>query len=362
MITGPGRSGTSAVTGALSQLGIHVPPPLVDWNRSNKKGFFETRWVVDFQKQVLSQSHTYEFDADPLSITRLERVAAESTQQELTDWLREAAAGHRQMVIKDPRSVWLHRYWTQAAQDCGLTLSYLTMMRHPTEVVGSRTAYYGKFKDERQARDYAISKVAGWINVSLLNERQTRQQPRVYLRYTDLLADWRTALTTVADKLSLQYNADLRTGDPNPVDEFITPSLHRIKTNWEELDVPPELREIAEAVWQACERLADHGFDDDLGARFDELTNRYDRLYRDAAAITSDTTTSAVARAQEQAIRKTKKKLQDKINSAKEAVSAAEQAAAAEPADHPAPLRTSLHTAARIGRRVVKRVRRRIRR
>lgn len=356
MVTGPGRSGTSAVTGALSQLGIHVPPPLVDWNRSNKKGFFETRWVVDFQKKVLNRSHTYEFDSDPLSITRLERMAAASTQLELTDWLREAAAGHQQMVIKDPRSVWLHRYWTQAAQDCNLTLCYLTMMRHPTEVVGSRSAYYGKFSDERQARDYAISKVAGWINVSLLNERQTRRQPRVYLRYTDLLADWRKALSKVGDDLSLQFNADLGSGEPNPVDEFITPSLHRIRTGWEELDVPQELMEIAEEVWQACEQLADHGSSDELGARFDELSQRYDRLYRDAAAITSDTTSSAVARARDEAVRKTKKKLQDKINNAKQAVSAAEP----EPAVKPAPVRKSLHSASRVGRRMIKRVRRRI--
>src|SRR4051812_38001434 len=108
MVTGPGRSGTSAVTGTLNKLGIHVPTPLVTWNRSNKLGFYETRWVVDFQRTVLTRAHTYEFDADPRAYERVGAAAGQKVQRELTRWLRQAAEGHDQLVIKDPRSVWLH--------------------------------------------------------------------------------------------------------------------------------------------------------------------------------------------------------------------------------------------------------------
>jgi hypothetical protein len=372
LVTGPGRSGTSAVTGALSQLGIHVPPPLVDWNRSNKKGFFETRWVVDFQRNALRRARTYEFDADPRAMARLEDLNDDSIQTDLTEWLKGASAGHEQIVVKDPRSVWLHPWWSRAAQDNGLVLSYLTMLRHPTEVVGSRSTYYGKFADERDARDYGISKVAGWVNVSLLNERMTRNQPRVFLRYTDLLADWRRAMTTVADQVSLTYNADLNSGEPNPVDEFITPSLHRIRTGWDELDVPDELRQIADGVWEACERVADQSFDDDLGRTFDELTERYSRLYRDAVALSSDTTTMAVATARAEAVRRTRREMQAKINAAKKAATAAQQTAT-----KPSPqtkatkkpsggnsvtqkLPTPLRKAGSYGRRAVRKVRRRL--
>lgn len=50
LVTGPGRSGTSAITGALGELGLEVPGPLVAANRTNPRGFYENRWVVDFQR------------------------------------------------------------------------------------------------------------------------------------------------------------------------------------------------------------------------------------------------------------------------------------------------------------------------
>ncbi|GAB3921811.1 hypothetical protein GCM10011575_15170 [Microlunatus endophyticus] len=297
MVTGPGRSGTSAVTGALNQLGIHVPPVLVKPNRSNNRGFFETRWVVDFQRKVLEKAHTYEFDADPQAVERMAKADSQRNREQLTNWLRSAVRGHQQVVIKDPRSVWLDDLWAGAADTIGLTISFLTMLRHPAEVVGSRQTYYASTDDERKARDYAISKVAGWINVSLINERQTRGRSRVFLRYTDLLDDWRTALGGIRDRLGLEFNASLDPGTPSPIDDFISPELHRIRTGWDDLGVPEPLRELADEVWAACERLADDGESAELEAVFDALSRRYERLYRDAAAITIDTTASAVSRA-----------------------------------------------------------------
>lgn len=360
LVTGPGRSGTSAVTGALSQLGIHVPPPLVDWNRSNTKGFYETRWVVDFQREVLKQAHTYEFDADPRAPKRVAKAVDDETQQRLTDWLKQAVGGHKQLVIKDPRSVWLHPLWTKAAAESGLTLCYLTMLRHPTEVVGSRSKYYGSAKDPRKARDYVISKVAGWINVSLLNERQTRGRPRAYVRYTDLLDDWRRTLGTAGEAVGLEFNADLSRGAPNPVDEFISPELHRVRTGWDELDVPDDLRQLAEQTWQVCTQLADDATAD-LSAQFDELSEVYTGRYRDAAAITSDTLASAVSRAREDAAAKARKDLRDKLKQAPSAPAAAAHSSTDPAEDAGSALPPSaLDRARRLGGRAIGAVRRRL--
>jgi hypothetical protein len=285
----------------------------------------------------------------------------------LTDWLGGAVDGHRQVVIKDPRSIWLTALWTEAAKAHDLAISYLTMLRYPTEVAGSRSTYYGNIDDERKARDYAISKVAGWINVSLLTERRTRGRRRVYLRYTDLLADWRTALGRVRDGLGLEFSAPLAPGEPSPVDDFISPELHRIRTGWNELDVPPALQQLADDVWAACERLAAEGGDADLGTEFDTLADRYGRLYRDAAAISSDTRASAVDRARSQASAKIER-LNHKLTKTKRALATAEEELAALEPNHrsgaaQALRRTSRGTARRLrrlGRRVARGVRSRL--
>ena len=81
-------------------------------------------------------------------------------------------------MVKDPRTTWLQPIWDDVLANAGIRTSSLTMLRHPAEVVASRTRSYAKARSGAEARAYAISKIAGWINVSLLNERLTRSNNR----------------------------------------------------------------------------------------------------------------------------------------------------------------------------------------
>lgn len=296
IVSGPGRSGTSAITGALSSLGIHVPGPLVEANRSNPRGFFETRWVVEFHKALLAKAHTYEFDPDPRAVDRVQTVVDDDVRSDLDRWLTSSSGAQSadQLAIKDPRTVWVHDVWGEAAADHGLDTCYLTTLRHPAQVAGSREKYYGQNADARRARAYAINKVAGWVNVSLLNERQTRPNRRVFIRYTDLISDWRPVLGRIGESLGLTFDSDLTPARPHPIDDFITPGLQHVHTGWDDLDIPHDLRNLADAVWNASERLADSHPDASLDAEFDQLSEQYDRLFSGAVAITSDLRLTAV--------------------------------------------------------------------
>jgi len=86
-------------------------------------------------------------------------------------------AGQPQVVIKDPRSVWTQALWKEAAAEVGLDIRYISMLRHPAEVVGSRTTYYAR-GDEGKLREYATFNVARWMNTSLISERETRGDRR----------------------------------------------------------------------------------------------------------------------------------------------------------------------------------------
>lgn len=295
LVVGPGRSGTSAVTGALQELGIHVPPPLVGANRTNQRGFFETRWVVDFQRALLRRANTYEFHGDPAAYERLVESFTDEDRQTLAGWLATASRDRTQLVVKDPRSAWFGDLWGSAATATGLRTSYLTMLRHPAEVAASRTRYYsGHDGVEDRERPYAIGKVAGWVNVSLLNERETRGHARVFLRYSDLIADWRSAMATVRDGLGLTFDHDLATGGRHAVDDFITSDLRRVTSGWDSIDPPTALADLAEDVWTVMQQIADQGSDADTDDALGELSRRYRRLYADSALITQDAAFSEV--------------------------------------------------------------------
>ncbi|MBD8870869.1 sulfotransferase family protein [Nocardioides donggukensis] len=298
LVTGTGRSGTSTIAGSLHHLGLEVPGPFLGANDSNPKGFFESKWAVRFHKRIASGAGIHDMDSRPGALERAHEATTPEMRAELVGFLRKRCAGHRQVVVKDPRSVWAQQLWREAAAEVGLEIRYLSMLRHPAEVIGSRSAYYATQTDEAQRHRYEIFNVARWVNNSLISERETRGQHRTFVRYTDLLEDWRPALEKVATELGLSYTGDLTPGTRHPVDDFIDPDLRRVRVTWDDLDVPDDLVEIAQGIWDQLMVLhAAGGADESASAELDALAARYDRLFAAAAAISHDAVEEARAEA-----------------------------------------------------------------
>lgn len=289
LITGTGRSGTSTMSGTLHHLGLHVPGPYLGANESNPKGFFESKWAVKFHKQITVAAGINDFDSRPAAFEMAQAAINDELRGELRDFLVREGKGHDQVVVKDPRSVWAQGLWRAAAEDTGFSIRYISMMRHPAEVVGSRTTYYANPNDEAKRRSYETFNVARWINSSLVSERQTRGQSRAFVSYPALLEDWRPVLVGLAEDFGLTYDVDVAGGAPSPVDDFIDPDLRRHQVTWDDLDVPDELRDIAQRTWDALVALAAaRGVDEAASAEIDAQSERYARLFAASADIAHD--------------------------------------------------------------------------
>lgn len=302
LVTGSGRSGTSTVSGALTRLGFHVPLPEVAANASNPRGFYEPRWVVEFHKVALKSAGIRDLDARPEARSRAAEVSARpQVREEVRTWLEPELA--RRAVIKDPRTVWFTDLWLETARGLGATPACLTMLRHPAEVVGSRDVHYGKNASVDQRRQREVANVAGWVNVALVNERLTRDASRTFLHYTDLTTDWRTALAGVDERLGLGLPLE-EPEAARSIDDFIDVSLHRTRLTWDELDVPPYLRDLAEAVWQNLADLAEGSRGvDEITRSMDTLREDYDTAYAHAVAFARDHIDARVRTARRKAVR-----------------------------------------------------------
>jgi len=301
LITGTGRSGTSTMSGTFDHLGLYVPGPYLGANESNPKGFFESRWSVRFHKRIASGSGINDFDGRPEAFELAQAAVTDELRAELREFLSQESVGHDQVVVKDPRSVWAQQVWRKAAADVGLDIVYISMLRHPAEVVGSRTTYYARPADEAAQRAYQTFNVARWINGSLVSERETRGQRRAFVSYLDLLDDWRPVLVGLAEDLGLRYDIDVAGGEASGVDEFIDPGLRRHQVTWDDLMVPDDLQAIAQAVWDDLLALqAGHGADEAASADLDVQAERYAALYRTSAAIAHDSVETERRRLREQ--------------------------------------------------------------
>jgi hypothetical protein len=284
LVTGSMRSGTSSLAGSLKLLGWHVPQPEVPASERNAKGHFEPRWVIEFHKRLMRGALVRPSDGSPRALERVEQyAAAQGLEAELAGWLGEQA--EERVVVKDPHAAWLLPTWRNAAQQAGRDLRILTALRHPAEVVGSQDRTWGEGRrTDAERRVKETSNTAAWLNVALVTEAGSRGAPRAFIRYDDLLADWRTALARVSDQLGL--GLDLA-GD-HGLGEFLDPGMRRSQLTWEDIVLPDWLRDLAEDTWQQLGGLVENPADVAVPARLDETRRRYDAHYAEAVAVALD--------------------------------------------------------------------------
>ncbi|QCX26636.1 sulfotransferase family protein [Nocardioides jishulii] len=306
LVSGSGRSGTSSLSGSLARLGMHVPEPQVPPSPTNPRGFYEPQWVLSFHKGHLREAMVFNIDSRPEAPGIVaDLVASGEPHAQLREWLA-TQLDHPMIVVKDPHAFWFAEVWRDVCAELGVTLKWLTALRHPAEVVGSRDIAYrqGTPDDVRHAKE--ISNVAGWVHATLLTEKAGRaaaaRDGRSFIRYHDLLDDWRSALRTVEQQLRLTLEADLTSAEAHPVDDFITPSMRKSQLTWADLSTPEWLRDMAQEVWELLDRLVDEPADEATLARLDEIHVDYDARYAEAAAVTFDLT-EAARRARGRAVR-----------------------------------------------------------
>lgn len=283
LVAGSGRSGTSLFAGIMKRLGYTVPGPEVPADETNPRGFAESQWVVDFHARLLQRAGVQTADARPSAWAQTARVGLDdAVVAELRGWLARASSDH--LIVMDPRISWFAPLWRRCAGELGITPRFVTMLRHPAEVIDSKQRWYG-------GRQGDISRAAGWLNQTLFTERATRESPRVLIRYDDLLLDWTSAVGHAAEALDLE---PVRSASPQAmraVHEFVDQGLRRSRGDWDRLALPEPVRVLCDEVW----RLIAGDEPEDVVDRLDDLRGAYTALYTEAEALAHSSIAAARA-------------------------------------------------------------------
>lgn len=133
IVTGSGRSGTSAVAQVLHQSGISVGNDLLEADESNAEGYFEERMVVMMNDALLNDVGMREWFH---AASREEILAAARARG---DTMREIAA-KATPAWKDPRFCWTLEAWMGVLPE---KPRLVVCLRSASEVVGSTLKYYG---------------------------------------------------------------------------------------------------------------------------------------------------------------------------------------------------------------------------
>jgi hypothetical protein len=275
LVAGSGRSGTSLFSGIMKGMGCHVPQPEVQADDTNPKGFGEPQWVVDFHIKLLKNAGVHASDARPFAWAKAAEVGTKrQVEEELRTWVKGEFRHGDHVIIKDPRLLWFPTLWETVGASIDAQVKYVTVLRHPLEVVKSKSTYYGEHL-------VPTNRAAAWVNTMLHIERATRDSSRGFVRYDDMLEDWVEAVANVCRSLELEIIERVTSQQIRDITRLVDPSLRRSTADWASLGVHREVADMCEETWDLLERLGKRSDAEAAGleADLDALRERYAYFY-----------------------------------------------------------------------------------
>ncbi len=259
VVLGMHRSGTSSVTGALAMLGAAPPRTLMAPAEDNPRGFWESVVLAEFNDRLLAAGGSRWDDARPFDLTAAPEL--EAFAQEAADLLKTEFGDQSPIVMKDPRICRLFPFWAEVLGATGHEVVVVSPLREPAEVAASLSSRNGFPRQEG---------LHLWLRHVLDAEAASRGRPRVFLPWSDFLADWRGATRSLKARLALPLDVT-EGGRPHAVDDFLSRDL-RHQAGGAPSDDP-----LAVRAWQALTHLARHGEEPAIHAELDAVRADFDR-------------------------------------------------------------------------------------
>lgn len=215
LVLGMHRSGTSALTRVLSLCGASLPRQLIPASERNARGYFESQTIWRHHEALLEEAGTSWFDPSPLPPAWFDSPAATDWVERLAEAVRHEFGESQAFVLKDPRICRLLPLWRRVLAEVGAEPRCVLPLRHPNEVAASLD------RSEGIAVQHGLLL---WLDYLLAAEKYSRDLPRSFVLFGDLVADWRSVIARIERDLDYRFPRRSREAEAE-VDGFLTPDL-----------------------------------------------------------------------------------------------------------------------------------------
>ena len=182
---------------------------------NNARGFWESSRVVKLNGRILS-SAGLAWDAPvPFPQSWFSSQLREGFENDAREIVEQEFGDSPLFVLKDPRICLLLPFWIDVLHQTGIQPTFLHPIRHPLEVAQSL---------ERRDGIPISRGLLLWLRYNLAAENGSRRYPRCFLRFSDLLQDWRGTLGRLNTELGKPL-PDNSTTAASQVEQFLTTDL-----------------------------------------------------------------------------------------------------------------------------------------
>jgi hypothetical protein len=277
LVLGMHRSGTSAVTGLLIQLGAQGPRTLMQPDEHNPLGFWESDAFCAFHQRLLHAAGTDWDQWTRFSPNDLDAETAAQFAGEFRALLQREFGDAPLIVVKDPRICRFVPFWLRNLAEADIMPAAIITVRSPLEVAQSLAARDGFLLEQS---------LLLWLRHMLDAELETRTINRSVVRYRDLLEDWRRVTDKISTDINVAWPSESAATDME-IAHFLKPELCHHEIGIEALDVSPPLSQWVRQTCEAFEWLLEphaprfhDAFDalDNIRREFDRATSVFGRV------------------------------------------------------------------------------------
>ena len=190
------RSGTSAVTRLLANLGCDLPGTLMEADSHNAMGYWESTVIADLNDAILGSAGSSWDDWEAFDPKWCASATAEGFLERSQAVLQSEFGDSRLFVLKDPRICRLLDFWKGAFDRIGAVPEVVLPIRNPLEVAASLR--------ERDAIDPSVGMLL-WLRNVLDAEAGSRGLRRSFTRYEEVLDDWKRLADRIGSELDIAW-------------------------------------------------------------------------------------------------------------------------------------------------------------
>ncbi len=196
LVLGMHRSGTSALAGMLTKIGVAGPSRPMAANEYNAKGYFESFVVCETMDRLLALAGSAWDDWRPLDLQAIPTDKLAAAKAELAAVARDEFGAAPCFVLKDPRNARAVPLWLDILRDMQVEPYAIISVRSPQAVALSLA------RRDRMPGDKAALL---WIRHVLDAERFTRGMPRAFVAFDELVGTPVAALDRLARIVGLEW-------------------------------------------------------------------------------------------------------------------------------------------------------------
>jgi hypothetical protein len=203
------RSGTSALTRVLSLLGCDLPKVMIEANKTNEAGHWESTNIARLNDRILESGGSSWHDWLEFNPGWLLSPKAVEFREEALALLEEEFGTSRLFVLKDPRICRIAPFWLDVLEEAGIKPLIVSPLRNPLEVAASL--------ERRNGFEPAYGHLL-WLRHMVDAEFSSRGTPRIFASYDRLIKGWarfvadaETALGIAWPRFSDQAAAEIET-------------------------------------------------------------------------------------------------------------------------------------------------------